>query len=119
MLNSSIHWEVGCLTDIGVNAMRVFLKTSFAAFALSSALVGAAAPAFADSYYQGLDPNNPPGTQNQERMSPMRSMPSTSVDPTATGSIDDGRIMSPSGTYHERYQTGEGDYYRGITPPKP
>ncbi len=57
MLNSSIHWEVGCLTDIGVNAMRVSLKTSFAAFVLSSALVGAAVPAFADSYYQGLDPN--------------------------------------------------------------
>ena len=119
MLNSSIHWEVGCLTDIGVNVMRLSLKKSFAAFVLSSALVGAAAPAFADSYYQGLDPNNPPGTQNQVRMPTSRNLPPSSVDPTATGSIDGGRMMSPNGTYQERFDPGEGDYYRGIVPPKP
>ena len=97
--------------------MRVSLRTSFAAFVLSSALVGAAAPAFADSYYQGIDPNNPPGTQNQIRMMPRNP---SAVDRTTTGSIDGRRVIYPNGaTYQERYDTGEGDYYRGIVPPKP
>ncbi|WP_081158316.1 hypothetical protein [Ensifer aridi] len=96
--------------------MRVSLKTSFAAFVLSSAVAGVAVPAFADTYYQGLDPHNPPGTQNQVRMRPQNPNPSF-VDPTATGSIDGRRAINPSGTYQERYETGEGDYYRGIIPP--
>ncbi|MDK1386998.1 hypothetical protein ILFOPFJJ_01385 [Ensifer psoraleae] len=101
--------------------MKVSLKTSLVAFALSS-VVGAAAPAFADSYYQGIDPHNPPGTQNQVRSTVIpqnRGVPGT-VDEMPTGSIDNGRVIYPNtGTYQERYDPGEGDYYRGIVPPKP
>ncbi|MDK1490310.1 hypothetical protein QN219_09580 [Sinorhizobium sp. 7-81] len=106
--------------------MKVSLKTSLVAFALSS-VVGAAAPAFADSYYQGIDPNNPPGTLNQMRTTampqspaPVDEMPTGSIDRAPTGSIDNGRVIYPNtGTYQERYDPGEGDYYRGIVPPKP
>ncbi|HXV30736.1 MAG TPA: hypothetical protein VD840_10430 [Sinorhizobium sp.] len=98
--------------------MRASLKTSFFAFALSSALAGVAAPAFADSYYSGIDPHNPPGTQSRGQMLfPRLTSPTPSdVDPTATGSID-GQQVTPSGTYQQRYDAGEGDYYRGIVPP--
>ncbi|MBP1883288.1 hypothetical protein [Sinorhizobium mexicanum] len=100
--------------------MKVSLKTSVVAFALSSVL-GAAAPAFADSYYQGIDPNNPPGTQNQVR-SPMmqsRRAPAT-VDEMPTGSIENRRVIYPnSGSpLQQRYDPGEGDYYPGIVAPR-
>ncbi|WP_331371602.1 hypothetical protein [Sinorhizobium chiapasense] len=101
--------------------MKVSLKTSVVAFALSSVL-GAAAPAFADSYYQGIDPNNPPGTQNQRRAAvlPQNVGTPATVDQTPTGSIDNGRVLYPSGgSYQQRYQTGEGEYYRGIIAPTP
>ncbi|MEY9162975.1 hypothetical protein ABIE78_001094 [Sinorhizobium fredii] len=100
--------------------MRFSLKTSFAAFALSSALASVAVPAFADSYYQGIDTNNPPGTQNRTRvLMPRRAAPSN-VDVMPTGSIDGQRVYPSGGaTYRERYETGEGQYYRGIFPPTP
>lgn len=100
--------------------MRVSLRTSFAAFVLSSALAGVAAPAFADSYYQGIDPHNPPGTQNTTRTLMPRTVAPSNVDVMPTGSID-GQRVSPTGgaTYRERYQAGEGEYYRGIIPPTP
>ncbi|MCA1407901.1 hypothetical protein I6F26_11255 [Ensifer sp. IC3342] len=103
--------------------MKVSLKTSVVAFALSSVL-GAAAPALADSYYPGIDPNNPPGTQNQVRATAVprsQGAPAT-VDEMPTGSIDrNGQVIYPSGgsSLQPRYQTGEGDYYRGIVPPTP
>ncbi|WP_018234541.1 hypothetical protein [Ensifer sp. BR816] len=100
--------------------MRVSLRTSFAAFVLSSALAGVAAPALADSYYQGIDANNPPGTQNSTRvLMPRRAAPSN-VDVMPTGSIDGQRVSPSRGmTYQERYEAGEGQYYRGIIPPTP
>ncbi|WEX76321.1 hypothetical protein PYH37_004619 [Sinorhizobium numidicum] len=98
--------------------MRVSLKTSFAAFVLSSALVGAAAPAFADTYYQGIDPHNPPGRQNRVEVQTPRRAPAN-VDVMPTGSIDGQRPSSTGMTYRERYQSGEGNYYRGIVPPTP
>ncbi len=74
--------------------MRAILKTSFAAFALSSALAGVA---LADSYYPGIDPHHPPGTQNRGTMVvPVAPSPyvvdrmrtrSVYVDPTPTGSV--------------------------------
>ncbi|MBB4185539.1 hypothetical protein [Sinorhizobium terangae] len=102
--------------------MKVSLKTSVVAFALSSVL-GGAAPALADSYYPGIDPNNPPGTQNQVRATAMPQNRPAAVDEMPTGSIDrNGRIIYPNSggsTLQPRYQTGEGDYYRGIVPPTP
>lgn len=98
--------------------MRASLKTSFAAFVLSSVLAGAAAPAFADSYYPGIDPHNRPGTRTQGQMLlPLATSPSR-VDVMPTGSIGSSGV-SPVGTYQERYNTGEGEYYRGIVPPTP
>ncbi|AUX76946.1 MULTISPECIES: hypothetical protein [Sinorhizobium] len=100
--------------------MRFSLKTSFAAFVLSSALAGVAAPAFADSYYQGIDPHNPPGTQNNTRVLMPRSTTPSNVDVMPTGSIDGQRVTPIGGTtYRERYESGEGQYYRGIFPPTP
>lgn len=65
--------------------MKVSFRTSLAAFALSSALAGVAVPAFADSYYPGIDPHNPPGTQNRGAvMVPARPY---YVDPAPTGSV--------------------------------
>ncbi|AWM25615.1 hypothetical protein AOX55_00002364 [Sinorhizobium fredii CCBAU 25509] len=37
-----------------------------------------------------------------------------------TGSIDGQRVYpTGGGAYRERYQAGEGQYYRGIIPPTP
>ncbi|RVJ78970.1 hypothetical protein CN167_08440 [Sinorhizobium medicae] len=67
--------------------MKVPFRTPLAAFALSSALAGVAVPAFADSYYQGIDPHNPPGTQNAGSvMVPVPASPYY-VDPAPTGSV--------------------------------
>lgn len=96
--------------------MIASLKTSFAAFVLSTALAGVAAPALADSYYQGIDPHNPPGTQNRVLMP--RTVAPSNVDVMPTGSIDGQRVFpAGSGTYQDRYNAGEGEYYRGIIPP--
>jgi hypothetical protein len=127
--------------------MRVSLKTSFAAFVLSSALAGAGAPAFADGYYPGIDAHHPPGTQNRGPMLIAESpyyvdrMPTGSiyVDPTPTGSIyvdpmptgsiyvDPVPMRRIGGTpsqvrerhLNEYHGSGEGDYYQGIVPPAP
>ncbi|WP_173509777.1 hypothetical protein [Sinorhizobium psoraleae] len=129
--------------------MRVSMKTSFAAIVLSSALAGVSGSAFADSYYQGIDPHNPPGTQNRGTMlvptqrapyyvdemptgsiyvDPM-STGSIYVDPMSTGSIyvdprSTGSVSGAPGEVRERYRNeyhgpGEGDYYQGIMPPAP
>ncbi|WP_077960518.1 hypothetical protein [Ensifer adhaerens] len=79
-----------------------------------------ASPALADSYYQGIDVNNPPGTQNTRKaMTPM-TRPSATVDRMSTGSIN--RTSTPTPVYRDRspyggYQGGDGDYYQGIVPP--
>ncbi|MEZ0000990.1 hypothetical protein ABIA18_002787 [Sinorhizobium fredii] len=73
--------------------MRVSPRTSFAAFVLLSALAGAAAPSFANGFYQGIDPHHPPGTQNRGSMwvpmveSPYYADRDVYVDPAPTGSI--------------------------------
>jgi hypothetical protein len=125
--------------------MKVFLRTSFAAFVLSSALVGAGVPALANGFYQGIDPHHPPGTQNRGSVyvpmveSPYYVEPRVYVDPAPTGSIyvdpaPTGSIYvepvpmrrfggSPSQVrehYENEYQGGgQGDYYQGIIPPAP
>ncbi|WOS61501.1 hypothetical protein [Sinorhizobium fredii] len=125
--------------------MRVSPRTSFAAFVLLSALAGAAAPSFANGFYQGIDPHHPPGTQNRGSMwvpmveSPYYADRNVYVDPAPTGSIyvdpaPTGSIYvepmpmriyggSPS-QVRERYENeyqggGQGDYYQGIIPPAP
>lgn len=119
--------------------MRVSMRTSFAAIVLSSALAGVSGSAFADSYYQGIDPHNPPGTQNRGTMlvptqrAPyyVDEMPTGSiyVDPMSTGSIyvdprSTGSVRGAPGEVREHYRNeyhgpGEGDYYQGIMPPAP
>ncbi|OAP38411.1 hypothetical protein AU381_22845 [Sinorhizobium glycinis] len=125
--------------------MRVSLRTSLAAFVLSAAFAGAAAPSFANGFYQGIDSHHPPGTQNTGSMFvPMVERPyyvdrSVYVDPAPTGSIY--VHPAPMGTIYvepvpmrrfsgspsqlrERYENeyqggGQGDYYQGIIPPAP
>lgn len=107
--------------------MRLSLKTSIPALVLSSALVGGAAPAFADGYYQGIDPHNRPVTESRPLMSlppvtvtpdaDVDRMPTGSIDRMPTGSIFDGRTIDRD-PYPE-YTPGEGQYYRGIVPPRP
>lgn len=127
--------------------MKVSFRTSLAAFALSSALAGVAVPAFADSYYPGIDPHNPPGTQNRGAvMVPARPYyvdpaptgsvyvdpaptGSVYVDPAPTGSIymepaPGSRATNAPGRVREHYTNeyqgpGDGDYYQGISPPAP
>lgn len=106
--------------------MRPSLKTSIPALVLSSAFLGGAAPTLADSYYQGVDPHNPPGAQSQPLMSlppvtvtpneRVDRMPTGSIDVMPTGSIFDGRTIDRD-PYPE-YTPGEGQYYRGIVPPR-
>lgn len=75
--------------------MKVSFRTSLAAFALSSALAGVAVPAFADSYYPGIDPHNPPGTQNRGAVM-VRHVPIMSIlpQPAASMSIPHRRAAS-------------------------
>jgi hypothetical protein len=131
------------------NTMTVSLRTSFAAFVLSSALAGAAVPALATSFYEGVDPHHPPGTQNRGPvLVPMTTGPyyvdpaptgSIYVDPMPTGSIyvdpvpmrrvyvdpvPTGSISPAPGRVREHYMNeyhggGQGDFYQGITPPAP
>lgn len=75
--------------------MKVSFRTSLAAFALSSALAGVAVPAFADSYYPGIDPHNPPGTQNRGAvMVPARPYYVDPAQPAASMSIPHRRAAS-------------------------
>jgi hypothetical protein len=109
----------------GVNAMTASLKTALAVFVLSSALAGAAAPAFAaykggykggdGEFYRGIIP---PGTQSGEQSLLPRLTTPPGVDVTPTGSIDGQRLDSPA-VLEEKYKGGDGDYYRGIVPPTP
>ncbi|MGF6174131.1 hypothetical protein [Ensifer sp. 4252] len=98
--------------------MKMSLRNSLAALVLSTAVAGIAAPAFADSYYQGIDPHNPPGTQQRVRVAPMGTSVAP-VDRMSTGSIY--RTAPPRVIYqqpgNDRYQGGDGDYYQGIVPP--
>ncbi len=97
--------------------MTTSLRNSLAALVLTTAITGIAAPAFADSYYPGIDVNNPPGTQHRVMAAPMATH-STSVDRMSTGSI---YRTTPPRVYqqpaNDRYQGGDGDYYQGIVPP--
>lgn len=97
--------------------MKTSLRNSLAALVLSAAAFGIAAPAFADSYYPGIDVNNPPGTQNHMKVAPMGTS-TTHVDRMSTGSI---YRTAPPRVYqqpaNDRYQGGDGDYYQGIVPP--
>ncbi|WP_429806634.1 hypothetical protein [Ensifer sp. B1-9] len=79
-----------------------------------------AGPALADSYYQGIDVNNPPGTQNTHKAMPLMKRSAARVDTMSTGSIS--RTATPTPVYRDRqpfggYQGGDGDYYQGIVPP--
>lgn len=104
--------------------MTASLKTALAVFVLSSALAGAAAPAFAaykggykggdGEFYRGVVP---PGTQRGGQALLPRLTAPPGVDVTPTGSID-GRIDSPA-VLEEKYKGGDGDYYRGVVPPTP
>lgn len=126
--------------------MSILLRTSLAAFALTTALVGAAVPAFADGYYTGINPYNPPGTQNRIIVVP-RAVSPYYIDPAPTGSVyvdtmPTGSIyvdpvpmrpiyarpapiynLSPAEVrerhLNEYHAGGEGDYYQGIIPPAP
>ncbi|KOF15709.1 hypothetical protein AC244_22195 [Ensifer adhaerens] len=97
--------------------MKLSLRTSLAAFVLSTALAGAAAPAFADSYYQGIDPHaiKPRPTTQSQMMYDNRS-----VDRMPTGSIYQTappRVIYQNPQLQDRYQGGDGDYYQGIVAP--
>ncbi|WVT05747.1 hypothetical protein RB548_10300 [Sinorhizobium chiapasense] len=93
--------------------MRVSLKT----FVLTSALVGAAAPAFADMYYVDRTP-----TGSIYYADPAPDV--IYVDPAPTGSIYYQRRIPPAnlGAARDRYTneyqgSHQGDYYLGVTPP--
>lgn len=95
--------------------MTISVRKLIAALSVTMVMAG---PALADSYYQGIDPNNPPGTQTR-RVMPMTHR-ATSVDTMSTGSIN--RTVTPVPVYRDRqpyggYQGGDGDYYQGIVPP--
>ncbi|RDL50995.1 hypothetical protein BLJAPNOD_02123 [Ensifer sp. M14] len=97
--------------------MKTSLRNSLAVLVLSTAVAGIAAPAFADSYYQGIDAHaiKPRTTTAQPRMM----YDNGSVDRMSTGSIY--RTAPPRVIYQqpsfERYQGGDGEYYQGIVPP--
>lgn len=106
--------------------MRVSVKMSVVACAF--ALAGAAAPAFADSYYRGTQSGAMPMDGYYAEPVPE----GVYVDPMPTGSIyvdpAPGYVYRPParslGDARERqrneYQgSGQGDYYLGITPPAP
>ncbi|MCK3776273.1 hypothetical protein MZK49_05965 [Ensifer sesbaniae] len=95
----------------------MFVRKLIAALSVSMLVAG---PALADSYYQGIDPNNPPGTQNRMKVMPLMNRSTAPVDTMSTGSIV--RDAAPAPVYRERapfggYQGGDGDYYQGIVPP--
>ncbi|MEI2296468.1 hypothetical protein [Ensifer sp. MJa1] len=96
--------------------MTISVRKLIATLSVTMLMAG---PALADSYYQGIDPNNPPGTQNHRAMPMMRNS-TAPVDTMSTGSIN--RTVTPTPVYRDRqpyggYQGGDGDYYQGIVPP--
>ncbi|MBD9647787.1 hypothetical protein JVX98_08900 [Ensifer sp. PDNC004] len=97
--------------------MTISLRKLAAVLSVTMVIAG---PALADSYYPGIDVNNPPGTMNTHKtMTPMK-RPTASVDTMSTGSIN--RPAAPTPVYRDRnpygqYQGGDGDYYQGIVPP--
>ncbi|WDZ75246.1 hypothetical protein PWG15_11515 [Ensifer adhaerens] len=97
--------------------MTISVRKLVAALSVTMLMAG---PALADSYYQGIDANNPPGTQNTRKAMPMTNRYAAPVDTMSTGSIS--RTATPTPVYRERqpfggYQGGDGDYYQGIVPP--
>ncbi|ANK73064.1 hypothetical protein FA04_10785 [Ensifer adhaerens] len=112
--------EAGCLVpSTGVEPMTISLRKLAAVLSVTMVIAG---PALADSYYQGIDVNNPPGTQNTHKMMTPMKRPSASVDTMSTGSINRMSAPAPTPVYRDRnpyggYQGGDGDYYQGIVPP--
>ncbi|MBD9568195.1 MULTISPECIES: hypothetical protein [Ensifer] len=99
--------------------MTISLRKLAAVLSVTMVIAG---PALADSYYQGIDVNNPPGTQNTHKMMTPMKRPSASVDTMSTGSINRMSAPAPAPVYRDRnpyggYQGGDGDYYQGIVPP--
>ncbi len=97
--------------------MTISVTKLVAALSVTMLMAG---PALADSYYPGIDTNNPPGTQNMHKTTPMTKRYAAPVDTMSTGSIS--RTAVPAPVYRERqpfggYQGGDGDYYQGIVPP--
>ncbi|MNT19472.1 hypothetical protein D3C72_1547320 [compost metagenome] len=100
--------------------MTMSVRKLIAALSVTTLIAGAAGPVLADSYYQGIDANNPPGTQNRVRVAPMGATMAP-VDTMSTGSISTGtvspRVMYRDSSPFGRHQGGEGEYYQGIVPP--
>ncbi|WVT71973.1 hypothetical protein QM996_10515 [Sinorhizobium chiapasense] len=97
--------------------MTISVRKLVAALSVTMLIAG---PALADSYYQGIDVNNPPGTQNTHKAMPLMKRSAAPVDTMSTGSIN--RTATPAPVYRDRqpyggYQGGDGDYYQGIVPP--
>ena len=97
--------------------MTISVRKLVAALSVTMLMAG---PALADSYYQGIDVNNPPGTQNTHKAMPLMKRSAARVDTMSTGSIS--RTATPTPVYRDRqpfggYQGGDGDYYQGIVPP--
>ena len=97
--------------------MTISVRKLVAALSVTMLMAG---PALADSYYQGIDANNPPGTRNTQTAMPLMKRPSATVDTMSTGSIN--RTSTPTPVYRDRqpfggYQGGDGEYYQGIVPP--
>lgn len=124
--------------------MKLSKGMSFAAIVFA---LGTAAPALANGFYTGIDPHNPPGTQNRMLygqpyyvepapgpvyVEPVQ--PQVYVDPMPTGSIYVDPYVDPAPGYVYRppartlgdarqrytgeYQSGgQGDYYLGVAHP--
>lgn len=97
--------------------MTISVRKLVAALSVTMLMAG---PALADSYYQGIDANNPPGTLNTHKTTPMTKRYAAPVDTMSTGSIN--RTSAPTPVYRERqpfggYNGGDGEYYQGIVPP--
>ncbi|MEI3851314.1 MULTISPECIES: hypothetical protein [unclassified Ensifer] len=94
--------------------MTISVRKLIAALSVTMLMAG---PALADSYYQGIDTNNPPGTQSHR---PLMNRSAAPVDTMSTGSIN--RPTTPAPVYRDRqpfggYNGGDGEYYQGIVPP--
>ncbi|CAN7372356.1 MULTISPECIES: hypothetical protein [Ensifer] len=96
--------------------MTMSVRKLIAALSVTTLIAGAAGPVLADSYYQGIDANNPPGTQYRARVAPMRTTVAP-VDRMSTGSIYRTVPRAYQQPLTDRYQGGDGDYYQGIVPP--
>lgn len=120
--------------------MSISKAMSFTAIVFA---LGAATPVLANGFYTGIDPHNPPGTQNrvlstgpyyvEPAPGPVYVEPAPAqvyVDPMPTGSIyldpAPGYVYRPPARtlgdarqrYTGEYQSGgEGDYYLGVAHP--